>query len=62
MEGTTHERIRLESPPFIRGLFSELLVKSDERRSFLIALALVALAKAQAAFDYTYSVDDYRAT
>lgn len=40
--------------------FSELLVKNDERRSFLVALALVALARAQAAFAFTYSVDDYR--
>lgn len=42
------------------GLLSELSVRLDERRSFLIALALVALARAQAALDFTYSVDDYR--
>ncbi|MER9164411.1 hypothetical protein [Mesorhizobium sp. M0715] len=42
------------------SIFSELLIKPDERRSFLIALALVALARAQAAFAFTYSVDDYR--
>lgn len=45
----------------VRSMFSELLIKSDERRSFLIALALVALARAQAASEFTYAVDDYRA-
>lgn len=42
------------------GLLSDFLVKPVERRSFLIALALVALARAQAALAFTYSVDDYR--
>jgi hypothetical protein len=51
----------LDSSKFVRSLFSELLVKQDERRSFLIAMALVAASRAQAAFDYTYAVDDYRA-
>lgn len=44
----------------ISSMFSELLIRRDERRSFLIALALVALARAQAAFEFTYAVDDYR--
>ncbi|TPN26636.1 hypothetical protein FKO01_25520 [Mesorhizobium sp. B2-3-3] len=42
------------------SVFAEFLVKTEERRSFLIALALVAVARAQAAFSFTYSVDDYR--
>lgn len=42
------------------SVFSDLLIRPDERRSFLIALALVALARAQAALEFTYSVDDYR--
>jgi hypothetical protein len=51
----------LHTPTSVHGLFRELLVKKDERTSFLIAIALVAVSRAQAAFDYTYAVDDYRA-
>lgn len=43
-----------------RGLFYRLLIRQDERRSFLIALALVAVSRIQAVFDLTYSADDYR--
>ncbi|UVK46802.1 glucosyltransferase domain-containing protein [Mesorhizobium sp. AR07] len=45
---------------FFGGLLAPLLIRKDERRSFLIALVLVAFARAQAAFDFTYAVDDYR--
>jgi len=42
------------------SILSEFKIRDDERRSFYVALALVAIARAQAAFDFTYSVDDYR--
>lgn len=45
---------------FVDGLLPGLLIRKDERRSFLIALVLVSFARAQAAFDFTYAVDDYR--
>lgn len=41
-------------------LLDALLVRPEEKKSFLIALAVVALARAQAAVEYTYASDDYR--
>jgi len=41
-------------------LLDGLLVHPEEKKSFLIALAIVALARAQAAVDITYASDDYR--
>lgn len=48
------------TPAFIH-LFSGLRIRSDEWWPFLIALVLVAVARAQVAFDFTYAADDYRA-
>lgn len=45
---------------FFGDLLAPLLIRKDERRSFLIALVLIAFSRAQAAFDFTYAVDDYR--
>lgn len=43
----------------IRTARDSLLVRPNELRPFLVALVLVALARAQAMVDYTYAVDDY---
>jgi len=51
--------MRSVSSSFLRTL-SDFKIRDDERWPFFCALALVALARAQAAFDFTYSVDDYR--
>lgn len=48
------------TPAFLR-LFSGLGIRGDEWRSFMLALVLVAVARAQVAFDFTYAADDYRA-
>ncbi len=42
-----------------KNLFHELLIRADEKKSFLIGMGLVALAKLQGVFAQVYAVDDY---